>query len=86
MTGEGPIYYVRKETGGMTRRIATISLVGAAFLAVSPIPLFAYIDPGTGSYLLQILLAGVFASLLALRIFWRKVKVFFTNLFTNKRK
>jgi len=51
-----------------------------------PARVFAYIDPGTGSYLLQILLAGLFGGLLFLRIFWKKVKAFFTGLFAKKLK
>ena len=33
----------------------------------------AYLDPGTGSFLLQILLASLFGSLFALKVFWRQV-------------
>ena len=32
----------------------------------------AYIDPGTGSFLIQILLASLFASLFALKVFWQR--------------
>ncbi len=34
----------------------------------------AYIDPGTGNYLLQIILAAVFGALFALKICWAKLK------------
>ena len=34
---------------------------------------YAYIDLGTGSYLLQILLAGLFVSMFALKVFWQRV-------------
>ena len=33
----------------------------------------AYIDPGTGSYVLQLLLAGILGALFALKVFWRTV-------------
>jgi hypothetical protein len=56
------------------------------FFLAAPAPSYAYIDPGTGSYLIQILLAGLFGALLALRIFWNKVRRFFANLFAKKRQ
>jgi hypothetical protein len=40
----------------------------------------AYLDPGSGSYLLQLLLAALFGGLFALRMSWGKVKAFFTRL------
>ncbi|HEX9795423.1 MAG TPA: hypothetical protein VGA52_00380 [Anaerolineales bacterium] len=42
---------------------------------------FAYLDPGSGSYLLQLLIAGAMGGLLMLRIYWSKVKAFFLRLF-----
>ena len=42
---------------------------------------FAYLDPGSGSYLLQHLIAGAMGGLLMLRIYWSKVKAFFLRLF-----
>jgi hypothetical protein len=37
----------------------------------------AYLDPGSGSFILQILLATLLASLLFMKNFWRKVFGFF---------
>jgi len=39
----------------------------------------AYIDPSSGSYFLQILLAGLLGVLFTLKIYWRKIKAFFTG-------
>jgi hypothetical protein len=39
-----------------------------------------YLDPGSGSYLLQLLIAGAMGALLMLRIYWSKVKVFIARL------
>lgn len=36
----------------------------------------AYIDPGTGSFFLQLLMGGIFGSLFALRRSWHKIKGF----------
>jgi len=40
---------------------------------------FAYIDPGTGSILLQGLLAGLAAVAVAGKVFWLRIKSFFTR-------
>jgi len=37
-------------------------------------PAHAYLDPGTGSYLLQLALAGLLAGLFALKAFWARIK------------
>ena len=34
----------------------------------------SYLDPGSGSYLLQLLIAGALGALLALRIYWSRIK------------
>jgi len=34
----------------------------------------AYLDPGTGSFILQVLVGGAFGSLLALKHYWHQVK------------
>lgn len=36
--------------------------------------LLAYLDPGTGSFILQVLVGGAFGSMLVLKHFWRQVK------------
>ena len=37
-------------------------------------PASAYLDPGTGSYIFQLLVAGVFGGIFAFKIFWSKIK------------
>ncbi len=45
---------------------------------------FAYLDPGSGSYLLQLLIAGVLGGFFALRMFWNRIKGFFTRWFSGQ--
>ena len=40
-------------------------------------PAYAYLDPGTGSMLLQGLIGGVAVVMSFLSIYWQKVKAFF---------
>ncbi len=35
---------------------------------------FAYIDPGTGSYFLQFLVAGLLALLYTLKVYWKRIQ------------
>ena len=44
----------------------------------------AYLDPGTGSYLIQILLAGLFGAAVSIRIFWGSIKSGFSRLLGKK--
>ena len=43
-------------------------------------PAYAYLDPTTGSILLQGLLAGVAGAVVVLRLYWARLKAFFRNL------
>ena len=44
---------------------------------------YAYIDLGTGSYLLQMLLAGLFVSMFALKVFWQRVMARMSTLLSK---
>ena len=47
---------------------------------------FAYLDPGTGSIILQAILGFVAASIATLTLYWNKFKNFFTKIFSKKDK
>ncbi|HMD90625.1 MAG TPA: hypothetical protein VKF38_15835 [Anaerolineaceae bacterium] len=38
-----------------------------------------YLDPGSGSFLLQILLAALLGIAFAVKIYWKKIKALFTG-------
>ena len=44
------------------------------------VPAHAYLDPGTGSLILQALIAGIAAALAAVKIFWLKITIFFDKI------
>jgi len=46
---------------------------------------YAYLDPGTGSYIFQVFIAGILGGLFAVKMFWQKIKDFFRNLFLDKK-
>lgn len=44
----------------------------------------AYIDPGTGSYVLQIILAFVIGGLCWLKLYWKRIKAHFQRKSSKK--
>ncbi len=66
------------------KRIAFAILIGGLCLLWAPSDGPAYLDPGTGSYLFQILIAGLVGGLFVVKIFWAKIKEFFAKLFGRK--
>jgi len=40
---------------------------------------FAYIDPGTGSYMLQLLVGGMMAAGVLVKMYWQRIKSFFSH-------
>jgi len=55
------------------RRFPRILLALIVVAAVSPADAWAYIDAGTGSLLIQGLIAAVLGAGVALRVFWHKL-------------
>ena len=45
----------------------------------------AYIDPGSGSYVLQLLVASFFAVVFTVKMFWRNIKAFFSGIGGKKQ-
>lgn len=41
----------------------------------------AYLDPGSGSYMLQLIIAGIAGFLFSIKMFWRHIKNFFISFF-----
>ncbi len=57
--------------------------VSGAFLLYSlafPKRIFAYLDAGSGSYIIQIIIAIALGGAFGIKIFWRKIYHFFKNL------
>jgi hypothetical protein len=45
---------------------------------------YGYIDPGTGSYIFQIVIAAFVAVSFAVKVYWNKIKKFVSGLFSRK--
>ena len=46
----------------------------------------AYLDPGSGSYIVQLVLASLMGALFVLGVYRKKVTDFFKNLFSKNRE
>ncbi len=56
-------------------------------LAVLLAPLLrpqAYLDPGSGSFLIQLLIAGLVGAGFIVKVYWKKIKGFFSRSVTKK--
>ena len=47
---------------------------------------YAYLDPGTGSIILQAILGVIAAGLLTIKIWWQKLKLFFSKILNLNKK
>ena len=53
--------------------------LGTVLYVAWPRPALAYIDPGTGSYLIQLLIAAAVGIAFAAKLYWRQIKAFFSK-------
>jgi hypothetical protein len=56
------------------------------FLLILTPSAYAYLDPGTGSFIFQMLIAGLVGMSFALKLFWAQIKMFFMSLFSKNKK
>ena len=57
-------------TGGFWARLAILFLISGG-------PAYAYLDPGSGSYILQLLLGGVAGIAVLFKLYWNQFLAFF---------
>ena len=60
-------------------------LLGFMALAILTTPAYAYLDPGTGSILLQALIGGVAASVTVVSLYYQKIKAYFSGFSRTKK-
>jgi hypothetical protein len=64
-----------------TKEPSVFYFVAAAVLLVTTTPAHAYIDAGTGSYMLQMSMAALMTAAFTLKIYWQKVKAVASAIF-----
>lgn len=68
----------------MKKAIQHVVFFLVLYLVLFPKRAEAYLDPGTGSYVLQILLAAIFGGLFLAKSWWGSLKAMVTRLFSRK--
>lgn len=67
------------------KKLVMVVGVVAVLSLLFPRTTYAYIDPGTGSLIVQVLVGALVSGLAAVGIFWQRVKGFFGGLFNKQR-
>lgn len=66
-------------------RVLVACVFAALLLTIFAPPAHAYLDPGTGSYIFQLLLAGIVGLAFVVKLFWGRIKGFFAKLFSKNQ-
>jgi len=62
-------------------QFSTILFVGLCYSQTAT----AYLDPGTGSLILQMLIAGIVAAMFTIKLYWYRLKAFVARIFGNHK-
>ncbi|OGP07777.1 MAG: hypothetical protein A2048_03385 [Deltaproteobacteria bacterium GWA2_45_12] len=65
---------LKGERGGFNKFMFFILILSIFLL---PSTAHAYLDPGTGSMILQIVVGSVLAAVYTVKVYWQKIKAFF---------
>jgi hypothetical protein len=49
------------------------------YLLAIPVNSFAYLDPGSGSYIIQIMIGTFLGALFTIKMYWGRIKSFFSH-------
>lgn len=78
--------YIKMSVMSKKSKATELVLLTLIFISLLTRDTRAYLDPGSSSYLLQILLAGFFSVLLAIKTFWKKITLLMQQVFGFKEK
>jgi len=75
----GPGLRIESAIKGLPMKLSLVALSAILAALLFPSAARAYVDPGTGSYFLQILIAGMLGAAFTVKLYWRKIKSFLTG-------
>ena len=52
---------------------------------VLPATAHAYLDPGSGSYFFQLIVAGLFGAAFVIKLYWKKITSWLSRFFSRKK-
>jgi hypothetical protein len=62
--------------------LTKVALLGSVAILFSTGPAWAYLDPGIGSMMLQLLLGGIAGAMVVGRLYWHRFREFVTSRFS----
>lgn len=65
--------------------LITLGILVTFLYFMSPGEAYAYLDPGTGSYMFQLAIALLAGGLFAIKLYWRRIKTFFGSVFSKRK-
>ena len=68
----------------MTRGLMNVAFLGLVATLFDTGPAWAYLDPGTGSMMLQVLLGGIAGAMVVGRLYWDRLREFVNSWFSGK--
>ncbi|MFC1761616.1 hypothetical protein ACFL6U_05990 [Planctomycetota bacterium] len=64
----------------------TLASAAAVLSAIDSFPvIYAYVDPGTGSLIIQLLIGFLFGAAFAARMFWSRIKEWSKKVLSRKK-
>lgn len=70
----------------MRRPLVNVAWLGLAATLFDTGPAWAYLDPGTGSMMLQVLLGGIAGAMVVGKLYWHRLREFVTSWFPGKSR
>ena len=61
--------------------LKVISFYFALAILIVPANVYAYLDPGSGSYIVQIIVASLLGGVFIIKTFWDKIKLYAKSIF-----
>jgi hypothetical protein len=68
------------------RYINLTFLIGLQFLIFSKEAKAAYLDPGSGSFMIQMIIASLVGISFFIKMFWKNIKLFLSSHFSEKQQ
>ena len=59
-------------------------LIAVLLLSALSTNAHAYLDPGSGSFIFQVMIGALLGALVTIKIYWQRLKSYFSRLFSKK--
>lgn len=70
----------------MSKHVLTMALVWTAVIYSLPLSAHAYLDPGTGSFVIQAVVASFLGIAFTVKTYWQQLKLKFGQCFGRKNE